>query len=289
MVESVPTVKTVLDLRSQVSAWRNQGHKIALVPTMGALHEGHLSLVDVALSSADRVIVSIFINPTQFAPHEDFDNYPRNYQADAALLQQRGAHLIYTPAAGDMYAENDATRVTVDSLSDSLCGISRPHFFTGVATIVCKLLLQALPDLAVFGEKDYQQLMVIRAMVGDLFIPTQILAGEIVREKDGLAMSSRNAYLSSSQRSAAPLLVQTLQRIAEEIIQKEDIPAVLAAAKGRLAKQGFEVDYIEVRRASTLQPVIDKVNAGEVLRIFGAVLLGTTRLIDNLEVIYPNS
>ncbi len=175
MTKTLPKVDTVSKLRQQVSTWRTQGDTIALVPTMGGLHEGHLSLVDRARQHSDRVIVSIFVNPTQFAPDEDFASYPRDFKTDAMLLQQRGAHLIYQPLGSEMYGKNETTRIAVGKIAQGLCGTSRPHFFEGVATVVCKLLCQATPDIAVFGEKDYQQLLVIRTMVRDLSIPTKII------------------------------------------------------------------------------------------------------------------
>lgn len=269
--------------------WRAQGHKIVLVPTMGALHEGHLSLVDLAHKCGDKVIVSIFVNPTQFAPTEDFSSYPRDFDADAKMLQERGVHLIYEPLGSEMYAENETTRVSVGRLSEGLCGTSRPHFFEGVATVVCKLLLQVSPDVAIFGEKDYQQLLVIRTMVRDLSIPTEIVGGKLVREDDGLAMSSRNAYLSPTDRALAPQLYKTLQSVATKIHKGDDASQILAAAKSQLVKLGFEVDYLELRTEDTLGLVEDDKTPDTAMRLFVAALLGTTRLIDNVEVAKPKA
>ncbi len=284
MNPAIAKIDTVLKLRTQVATWRAQGLKIALVPTMGALHEGHLSLVDLAHEHCDRVIVSIFVNPTQFSPSEDFSSYPRDFETDAKMLQQCGVHLIYQPLGSEMYGKDETTRVTVGNISKILCGGSRPHFFEGVATVVCKLLLQASPDIAVFGEKDYQQLLVIKTMVRDLSIPTKIIGAKLVREADGLAMSSRNAYLTTSERTTAPLLFKSLQKVASKIAHGEDINHTIAAAKNHLTKQGFMIDYLELRDATTLDVVDDTVKPGASLRILTAALLGETRLIDNLEV-----
>jgi len=287
MTAPLPTVDTVLKLRQQVSTWKKQGHTIALVPTMGGLHEGHLSLVDLAHKHCDRVIVSIFVNPTQFSPKEDFSTYPRNFKADAKALQRRGVHLIYQPLDTEMYSENETTRVSVGKVSEGLCGVSRPHFFEGVATVVCKLLCQASPDVAVFGEKDYQQLLVIRPMVRDLSIPTKIIGGKLIREADGLAMSSRNVYLTKSERKKAPLLFKTLQQVADIIESGHSVGQSIKAAKCQLTNHGFEVDYLELRDADTLEPVKNKAKPGVNLRIFAAATLGKTRLIDNIQVCRP--
>lgn len=287
MTENLARVDTVSKLRQQVSSWRAQGHTIALVPTMGALHDGHLSLVDLAHKHCDRVIVSIFVNPTQFAPYEDFTSYPRDFEADAKMLKELGTHLIYQPLGSEMYGENETTRVKVEKLSEGLCGKTRPHFFEGVATVVCKLLMQVGPDIAVFGEKDYQQLLIIQAMVRDLSIPTKIIGAKLVRETDGLAMSSRNEYLSASDRATAPQLFKTLQVVAKKIENSDDIAQVLTAAKSQLVNQGFIVDYLELRDEATLGIVENIEESGASLRIFAAVSLGKTRLIDNLRIDNP--
>jgi len=284
MTKTLPKIDTVLKLRQQVSAWRAQGYTIALVPTMGGLHEGHLSLVDLARQHCDRVIVSIFVNPTQFAPDEDFSTYPRDIKADAELLQHRGAHLIYQPLSSEMYAENETTRIIVGKIAQGLCGASRPHFFEGVATVVCKLLCQASPDVAIFGEKDYQQLLVIRTMVRDLSIATKIIGGKLIREADGLAMSSRNAYLTKSQRTKAPLLYKALQQVVDIIEKGHSVSQSIKAAKSQLTNQGFVVDYLELRDADTLELVNKDTRSDVRLRIFAAASLGKTRLIDNLAV-----
>ena len=284
MTKPLPIIDTVPALRQQVNIWRSQGYTIALVPTMGGLHEGHLSLVDLALKHSDRVIVSIFVNPTQFAANEDFSTYPRDIKTDKKLLQQRGAHLIYQPLSSEMYAENETTRIIVGKVAQGLCGASRPHFFEGVATVVCKLLCQASPDVAIFGEKDYQQLLVIQTMVRDLSIPTKIIGGRLIREADGLAMSSRNAYLSKSERKKAPLLYKALQQVVDIVEKGHSVTQSIKAAKSQLTNQGFVVDYLELRDADTLELVDKNIRPDARLRIFAAATLGKTRLIDNLAI-----
>jgi len=284
MTKTLPKIDTVTALRQQVKTWRSQGYSIALVPTMGGLHEGHLSLVDLARQHSDRVIVSIFVNPTQFAADEDFSTYPRDINADAELLKQRGADLIYQPLALEMYGENETTRVQVGQIAQGLCGTSRPHFFEGVATVVCKLLCQASPDVAIFGEKDYQQLLVIRTMVRDLSMPTKIIGGKLIREADGLAMSSRNTYLTKSERTKAPLLYKALQQVVDIVEKGHSVAQSIKAAKSQLTNQGFVVDYLELRDSETLDLVDKETKPDARLRIFAAASLGKTRLIDNLEV-----
>ena len=276
------TVRTIKSLRAQMNDWRLSEQKTALVPTMGSLHDGHLSLVKLAKKKADRVVVSIFVNPTQFAPNEDFDTYPREEKRDRDKLQNLETDLIFAPSRKQMYAEDFSTRVTVDEISTGLCGASRPHFFGGVATVVCKLLLQALPTLAIFGEKDYQQLLVIKRMVRDLDIPVSIIGGPIIRETDGLAMSSRNKYLTSKERLTAPLLHATLTQIANSVKAGKPLAAQIRSAKSRLKKQGFDVDYLEARNTDNLRP--EKQYIPGKTRLFAAAYLGRTRLIDNLLV-----
>lgn len=282
MPSRIPVSERVSDLRSRVSAWRQADKTVALVPTMGALHEGHLSLVRLAAQKADRVVVSIFVNPTQFAPNEDFDSYPRERDQDLEKLRALDVDLVFAPPREEIYPEGFSTSVNVAGITDSLCGASRPHFFGGVATVVCKLLNQCRADYAIFGEKDYQQLLVIRRMVRDLDIDTEILGGQIVREADGLALSSRNAYLSKEEREIAPLLHQALTEAAKAISDGQDIDSVTEAGISELTEAGFKVDYLEVRHAETLEPVSDP--AKEPLRVFGAAFLGKTRLIDNVPV-----
>ncbi len=280
---SLPVVRTVAALRSQVAAWRAAGLKIALVPTMGALHEGHLSLVGKGLSLADRVIVTLFVNPKQFGPTEDLARYPRQEETDAAMLASAGAHLLYAPDVGVMYPAGFVTTVHVDDVSQGLCGAVRPVFFDGVATVVTKLFLQALPDYAIFGEKDYQQLQVIRTMTRDLDIPLEVVGAPTIREADGLAMSSRNAYLTPAERQAAPVLYQTLNTIAAAINRGEEIASQIKKGSDALIQAGFSsVDYLEVRDAETLKPV--ETATVRPMRLFVAAWLGKARLIDNIAV-----
>lgn len=285
MAKSISVVNRIADLRRNVSDWRASGETIALVPTMGALHDGHLSLVKLAKETADRVVVSIFVNPAQFAPHEDFDSYPREQKDDIDKLTALGVDLVFAPEREEIYPEGFSTRVQVDGISEGLCGASRPHFFGGVATVVAKLLNQCQADFAVFGEKDYQQLLVIRRMARDLDIDTSIMGGPIVREADGLAMSSRNVYLTPEERKTAPTLFETLTEAASALSQGEAPADVLAQGKRALEASGFQVDYLEVRNAEDLSPITQVVR--EPARVFAAAFLGKTRLIDNVAV--PNS
>ncbi len=275
-------VRTVAALRKQVSEWRKNGDIIALVPTMGALHDGHLSLVKQVQKKADRVIVSIFVNPTQFGKNEDLSKYPRQEKEDKAKLDELGTDLIFAPKVDQMYPEGFATSVSVIGVTEGLCGGSRPGHFDGVAVIVTKLLLQALPDIAIFGEKDYQQLQVIKRFVADLNIPVKIEGGTIVREADGLAMSSRNAYLTKKQREVAPLLYKNLKALARSLPKAKSVLKLLTETQSVLNDAGFKVDYLELRDAKTLEPVKGKVTVPS--RLFVAAFLGKTRLIDNVKV-----
>jgi pantoate--beta-alanine ligase len=272
--------RTVAALRRRVGLWRDARESVALVPTMGALHDGHIALVEAARDRARHAIVSIFVNPRQFAPHEDFDAYPRREAEDLALLAQAGAAAVFMPSAGEMYPAGDATAVAVGGPALGLESDSRPHFFGGVATVVTKLLLAALPDFAIFGEKDYQQLAVIRRMARDLLIPVEIVGHPTVREADGLAFSSRNAYLTAEERRIAPLIHRTLKSVAADIAASGDPAGSLAAGRRSLSDAGFRVDYLELRNAETLSPVTDP--ASEPLRLLAAAWLGKTRLIDNI-------
>ncbi|MGH6826695.1 pantoate--beta-alanine ligase [Methyloceanibacter sp.] len=280
MAASIATVQTVKDLRTEVAKWRKAGETIALVPTMGALHAGHLSLVAVAKSRAKRIVVSIFVNPTQFGPKEDFKRYPRDEAGDLAKLTQAGTHLVYIPDMEEMYPQGFATKVSLPSLTEDLCGAARPNHFEGVATVVTKLLLQCASDVAVFGEKDYQQLLVIKQLVRDLNIPVEIVAAPIVREEDGLALSSRNFYLSPSERTTAPILHQVLSEVATALASGEGCDATSSAGRFKLEGKGFRVDYVAVRDPETLAPLFGPIRGPA--RVMGAVYLGTTRLIDNV-------
>lgn len=280
---AIPVARTVADLRTAVADWRSQGLRTGLVPTMGALHDGHLSLVDLVKTKADRAIVSIFVNPTQFAPHEDLDAYPRTEAADAAKLAGRG-DLIFAPNAAEMYPQGFSTTVSVTGVSEPLEGQSRPTHFAGVATVVSKLLLQAMPDLAAFGEKDWQQLQVIRRMVVDLNIPVQILGGAVLREADGLAMSSRNVYLSPEERKAAGQLNVIIREAAAKAAAGAIIPEVTREGADRIRALGFDhVDYLEIRDASTLE-IFPSGHITAPARILVAAKIGRTRLIDNMPV-----
>jgi pantoate--beta-alanine ligase len=272
--------RSVPELRAQVHSWRQEGLQIGFVPTMGALHPGHISLVRAALAACDRVVASIFVNPTQFGVGEDYERYPRNEAADLAALDAAGCHLLYAPGVADMYPEGFATSVTVAGLTEGLCGTVRPGHFAGVATVVAKLLNQVQADAAFFGEKDYQQLLTIRRMATDLDLPVEIVGVPTLREPDGLAMSSRNAYLAADERRIAAVFPAVLAAAVEQLAGEAAAP-VLARARTALEAAGFSVDYVELRDASTLVPV-GRVDADA--RLLGAVRIGRTRLIDNMAV-----
>jgi pantoate--beta-alanine ligase len=282
MTKSFPVVRDVPALRSEIGAWRKTGLRVGLVPTMGALHEGHLSLVRAAKDNCDRVVATLFVNPRQFAPHEDFERYPRNEAADSSMLAGAGCDLLYAPERAAMYPEGFATNVIVSDVSTPLEGEFRPHFFGGVATVVAKLLLQALPDAAFFGEKDYQQLQVIKRMARDLDIPVAIEGCPTVREHDGLAMSSRNAYLTADQRRVATRLNHLMHDAIKAVRAGEPVAATEADAARHLIAAGFaSVDYVAIRDAETLAPVAD---ISRPARLLAAAWLGKTRLIDNMAV-----
>ena len=281
MPTGITTSRTVADLRAHVAPWRKAGKSIALVPTMGALHAGHLSLVTLAKSKADRVVVSIFVNPIQFGPREDFSTYPRDEAGDIEKLRAAGADLVFAPNTAEMYPAGFSTKVSIGDLTEDLCGANRPNHFDGVATVVTKLLLQCAPDMAIFGEKDYQQLLVIKHLVRDLNVPVEILGGDIVREKDGLALSSRNDYLSPAERKTAPLLHQTISEVAAALVRGEGADAACVAGRFKLEAAGFRVDYIAVRDPDTLKPLSGPVKHA---RVLAAAYLGKTRLIDNVPV-----
>jgi pantoate--beta-alanine ligase len=282
--KSPPVVRTVAALRAEVAAWRAAGERIALVPTMGALHAGHLSLVRLARQRAQRVVASLFVNPTQFAPHEDFAAYPRDEARDAALLAAEGCDLLYAPTADEMYPDGFATTVSVGEVSGPMDGRSRPQHFAGVATVVSKLLNQCAPDVAVFGEKDYQQLQVIRRLVRDLDMPVEIVGAPTVRTEDGLALSSRNAYLSHEERAVAGRLNEVIRAAAQAVRDGEAIGVVVTHGLAALGEAGFTaVDYLEVRGAEDLA-CLGSGPATAPARVFVAARLGKTRLIDNWPV-----
>ncbi len=278
-----PVVETVADLRARIAGWRkDESARIGLVPTMGALHEGHLSLVREMKARTDRVVVSIFVNPAQFAPHEDFDRYPRNMEDDLAKLATTRADLVFAPGVAEMYPHGFATGIEVAGPSAGLETDFRPHFFGGVATVVAKLLIAAMPDIAIFGEKDYQQLLVIRRLTVDLGLPIEIIGGAIVREPDGLAMSSRNAYLKPDERRIAGKLNLVLKDLAARARSGETIPSAEAAGKTALLEAGFNsVDYVAIRDAETLEKIE---TLSRPARILAAAKVGATRLIDNFGV-----
>ncbi|MDD0973336.1 pantoate--beta-alanine ligase [Pseudomonas fontis] len=278
------TVKTVRELRAAVARARSEGKRIAFVPTMGNLHSGHAALVAKAAQRVDFVVASIFVNPLQFGPSEDLDKYPRTLAADQEQLLQAGCHLLFAPTVEEMYPEGmtGQTRVSVPQLSEGLCGASRPGHFEGVATVVSKLFNMVQPDLAVFGQKDFQQLAVIRALVRDLNMPIQIIGEPTVRAEDGLALSSRNGYLNQEQRAIAPTLYRVLRQMAEAIRDgQRDYPALLEQGQQQLLAGGFKPDYLEVRQALSLRPAVD---CDRDLVILAAAYLGNTRLIDNLHL-----
>jgi pantoate--beta-alanine ligase len=276
-------VRTVPALRRAVMQWRTAGKRIALVPTMGALHAGHLALVRAARRRAPRIIVSIFVNPAQFAPHEDLATYPRTWDADIAALAGLAVDLVWAPSTALMYPPGFATRVVPEgSATVGLEDKFRPHFFAGVATVVGKLLIQCGPDLAMFGEKDYQQLKVVTRLAQDLDLPVKIVPVATVREPDGLALSSRNSYLAASERAAAPTLHRVLTDCAARIASGELPARVLDEGGTAIERAGFVLDYLEARHADTLQPIASAEDGP--IRLLVAARIGKTRLIDNVAV-----
>ena len=275
-------VRDVAGLRARVREWRQDGAAVGLVPTMGALHDGHLALVRRSLATTERTCVTLFVNPRQFGPTEDFALYPRDEARDLAMIEKAGAHLVFMPEIKEMYPEGHQTQVSVGRLGEMLEGKFRPGFFAGVATVVTKLLLQAQPDIAFFGEKDFQQLRVIRRLVRDLDIPVEIAGVPTVREKDGLALASRNAYLTPLERTIAPALYRALAEAAKNLAAGAEAKAEEARAAQALKAAGFApVDYVAVCDAETLQ---EPQGASRARRVLAAAWLGKTRLIDNIEV-----
>lgn len=283
MANRPTVVRTVSALRRALAPFRKAGERVALVPTMGALHGGHLALVAQARRRARRVVVSIFVNPTQFAPQEDFDSYPRELKKDIAALTAAKADLIWAPTAAVMYPEGFVTRIEpAGAAKAGLEDAFRPHFFGGVATVVAKLFTQVAPDFAMFGEKDYQQLRVITQMAKDLDLPVKVVGVPTVREKDGLALSSRNAYLSTGERAAAPALYRVLKTAAARIRKGETVEHVLDVSRIEIDVAGFTLDYLEARHAHTLAPIASRKDGP--IRLLVAATIGKTRLIDNLGV-----
>ncbi|HYC74574.1 pantoate--beta-alanine ligase [Brevundimonas sp.] len=280
----LPVARTIAALRETVSGWKRQGFTVGFVPTMGALHEGHLTLVRKARERADRVVASVFINPTQFAAHEDLGSYPRQEARDAELLAGAGCALMYAPAVGEMYPADATTTVSVGAPAEGLEGAFRPQMFGGVALVVAKLLNQVQPHVAVFGEKDYQQLIVVNRLVRDLDLPVEIVGSPTVRDGHGLALSSRNAYLTAEQLEVARRLNGVLAEAGAKAVAGASLPAVEAEAREALLQAGFShVDYVAVRRAEDLGEFDDDVVDGPA-RVLAAAWLGKTRLIDNMAV-----
>jgi pantoate--beta-alanine ligase len=281
-------VEQLNDLRTQVRAWRAAGERVGFVPTMGNLHDGHITLVREALQRVPRVVVSIFVNPLQFGPNEDLAAYPRTPEQDQARLAEAGCHLLFAPSVATMYPNGQAvqTRVEVPGLSDILCGASRPGHFIGVATVVCKLFNMVQPDLALFGEKDFQQLLVIQRMVADLAMPVEVSGVPIVREPDGLAMSSRNGYLSVGERAQAPSLYRALTAAAQQLVAGRPLTEVEAQTAEAITAAGLKPDYVRICRTTDLgEPTAND----RELVILAAAYLGRTRLIDNLRVVRPGT
>ena len=279
---SIDIIRTTTALRSRIGELRRDGLRVGLVPTMGALHAGHFSLVKRSIDSTDRTCVTLFVNPKQFGPGEDLEHYPRDEEADAAALASEGAHLLFAPGVDEMYPSGFSTLVSVAGIGDKLEGQFRPGFFEGVATAVTKLLLQALPDAAFFGEKDYQQLCVVRRAVTDLSIPVEIVGCPTVREADGLAISSRNAYLSAKDRAAAPALLEIMGELRDRVRRGEAVDDATMWARQALLARGFaRVDYLSVYDVESFEPAAD---TGSQSRILAAAWLGGTRLIDNLPL-----
>lgn len=272
------------ELREQLLEWRGHGEHVALVPTMGNLHAGHIALVDIARQHAERVVVTVYVNPTQFGDGEDFDDYPRTLERDTRKLKKIGADILFVPADETVYpfGHDCATVVSVPGLTENFCGASRPGHFDGVTTVVARLFALVQPDVAVFGQKDYQQQLVIRYMTQDLNLPVRIVSADTVREDDGLAMSSRNQYLSDEERAAAPVLFATLSGIGHSLEGGErDYDALENSAREKLESAGFVVDYVAIRRAEDL--TVPNRDSDELV-VLAAAQLGKARLIDNIVV-----
>ena len=278
-------IRTISEMQQQSLAWKREGLRVGVVPTMGALHEGHLSLIDQVLEKSDRVIVTIFVNPTQFAPNEDLSAYPRTFEADSQACKEHGAAAIFFPEVQEMYDDASSTWVSEEILSQGLCAGTRPTHFRGVTTIVTKLYNSTLPDLAIFGEKDFQQLAILRRMTKDLNFPIEVLAGEIVRESNGLAMSSRNKYLTAEERENAAVLSASLKevqsKVAVKAIAAEELISFVSTA---ITAAGGLVDYIELRHSETLEELTGLIDSQSKARMILAAKFGPARLLDNMAV-----
>jgi pantoate--beta-alanine ligase len=274
-------IRTIADLRSHLATYRKNGETIGFAPTMGALHSGHLSLVEIAKQHADKIVVSIFVNPAQFAPHEDFDKYPRTEEQDLAKLKGH-ADIVYLPSKEELYPQGFDIKIATGKIGQELEGITRPHFFDGVALVVTKLFMQVQPDVAVFGEKDFQQLHIIRKVTNGFDMPIEIIGAPIIRERDGLAMSSRNVYLSETNRKIAPALYQALCQVKDLLHNGKNIDEALEWGRKNIVESGFsKLDYLELRSADTLSPAN---NINTPTRLLVAAYLGETRLIDNIAI-----
>ena len=274
-------IETISDMQTQSLEWRRQGFRIGVVPTMGALHDGHLSLLELANAKADKTILTIFVNPTQFAPGEDLDKYPRTFEQDKTLCEEYGADAVFFPSVEEMYIPNASTWVNEEVLSQGYCGADRPTHFRGVTTIVTKLYNAVLPDVAVFGEKDYQQLQVLKKMTADLNFPIEVVPGKIWREESGLAMSSRNRYLSESEKEAALAIYKSLHMAADEVTEGTDLIKVRQQIFARIVDAGGKIDYVETVDSETFEAV-DTANGG--IRCLIAAHFGPARLLDNMQL-----
>jgi len=283
MASRLKIVRTIPSLRRTLELCRKKGERVALVPTMGALHRGHMALVREARRRANRVVVSVFVNPTQFAPHEDFTSYPRSLATDIKVLREAEVDLVWAPSVEAMYPDGFATRLTPEGAAKAgLEDQFRPYFFGGVATVVAKLFTQVLPDIALFGQKDYQQLRVVTQMAKDLDLPVKVIGVPTVRESDGLALSSRNVYLSAAERTVAPMLHRVLKGCATRIKNGEKVDRVLNVGRIEIDLAGFALDYLEASHALTLAPIVSLKDGP--IRMLVAAKLGKTRLIDNIAV-----
>lgn len=282
-MSSVKITRTVEEVRAQVRDWRKNGLKVGLIPTMGALHHGHLSLVREIQEITDRVVVSIFVNPKQFGPNEDFNKYPRQEEDDLKKLEEIGCDVLYAPGVEEIYPQGFLANVSISEITTDLCGAERPGHFDGVTTVVTKLLLQCLPDVVVFGKKDYQQYIVLKQLVRDLDIPMEVVGGTLIRDEDGLATSSRNVYLSENERRIALEIPKTLQKIIDDIEGgQSDFDALLEKGRRHLLEAGFDdVQYLEIRDNENLGVINDLKKPA---RILVAAVIGKTRLIDNMAV-----
>lgn len=271
-------------MRAAIKNLREKGRSIGFVPTMGALHQGHLSLIEIATEKSDDVVVSIFVNPTQFSPHEDFDSYPRQLQEDIEICEENGVSVVFAPDKDEIYSKEQFLTIGIDTLKEHMCGASRPGFFEGIVQVVNKLFNIVMPDLAVFGQKDIQQVQIIRQMVSEFNHPVEIVMGPIQRANDGLALSSRNAYLNDEERVIAPGLYRSLQYIEQQILSGVKEPKLLFEhQKSELEAKGFRIDYLNMFSRKTLQPV-SVLSKDRKYILAGAAWLGETRLIDNILI-----